>query len=38
MSNIESRYYDGTYLAENPDRDRKDAPWKAIQVVHTLRQ
>lgn len=36
MSNVESRYYDGTYLAENPDWDRKDAPWKAGQVASIL--
>lgn len=36
MSNVESRYYDGTYLAENPDWDREDAPWKAAQVVSIL--
>ena len=36
MSNVESRYYDGTYLAENPDWDRKDAPWKAVQVASIL--
>lgn len=36
MNNVESRYYDGTYLDENPDWDRKDAPWKAVQVVSIL--
>lgn len=36
MSNVESRYYDGTYLVENPDWDRKDAPWKAVQVASIL--
>ena len=36
MSNVESMYYDGTYLAENPDWDRKDAPWKAVQVASIL--
>jgi SAM-dependent methyltransferase len=36
MSNVESRYYDGTYLAENPDWDRKDAIWKAAQVASIL--
>jgi len=33
---IESRYYDGTYLAENPDWDRKDAVWKAAKVTSIL--
>jgi len=32
-TNVESIYHDGTYLAENPDWDRKDAPWKAVQVA-----
>ena len=32
MNTIESRYYDGTYLAENPDWDRKDSTWKADLV------
>lgn len=36
MSNVESRYYDGTYLVENPDWDRKDASWKADQVASML--
>ena len=36
MRNVESRYYDGTYLAENPDWDRKDAPWKADQIASIL--
>ncbi len=36
MGNLESIYYDGTYLEENPDWDRKDAPWKALQVVSIL--
>lgn len=33
---IESRYYDGHYLAENPDWGSKDASWKAAQVVSIL--
>jgi SAM-dependent methyltransferase len=36
ISNVEDRYYDGTYLTENPDWDRKDAPWKAVQVASIL--
>ncbi len=32
MSVLESRYYDGSYLADNPDWDRTDAPWKAQLV------
>lgn len=36
MSKVDSIYYDGTYLAENPDWDRKDAPWKAVQVASIL--
>jgi SAM-dependent methyltransferase len=36
MSNISRIYYDGTYLAENPDWDRNDAPWKAVQVACIL--
>ncbi len=36
MSQIESRYFDGSYLNENPDWDRKDAPWKAKQVLSIL--
>ncbi len=36
MSNVESIYFDGTYLSENPDWDRKDAPWKAVQVATIL--
>jgi len=36
MSKLESIYYDGTYLTENPDWDRKDAPWKAVQVASIL--
>jgi SAM-dependent methyltransferase len=33
---IEARYCDGTYLAENPDWDRKDAVWKAEKVRSML--
>lgn len=29
---IESRYFDGTYLSQNPEWDRADAEWKAAQV------
>ena len=29
---IEERYMDSSYLAENPDWDRQDAPWKAAAV------
>ncbi|MCX7146583.1 MAG: class I SAM-dependent methyltransferase [Sulfuritalea sp.] len=36
MSTLESRYYDGTYLAENPDWDRADASWKAKLVASIL--
>jgi len=36
MSTLESRYYDGTYLAENPDWDRADAVWKAQLVASIL--
>jgi SAM-dependent methyltransferase len=36
MSTLESIYYDGTYLIENPDWDRKDAFWKAVQVASVL--
>jgi SAM-dependent methyltransferase len=36
MSNIGSIYYDGIYLSENPDWDRKDAPWKAVLVASIL--
>jgi SAM-dependent methyltransferase len=36
MSKTESRYFDSSYLAENPDWDRKDAPWKANQVLAML--
>jgi hypothetical protein len=36
MSTVESRYYDGTYFIDNPDWDRKDAPWKAFQVASIL--
>lgn len=33
---IESRYFDGTYLAENPDWDRADSAWKAQKVLGIL--
>lgn len=33
---IEPRYLDSSYLARNPDWDRKDAPWKASQVLNLL--
>jgi SAM-dependent methyltransferase len=36
MSKTESRYFDSSYLAENPDWDRQDAPWKAHQVLSML--
>ncbi len=36
MSKTESIYFDGTYLAENPEWDRNDAPWKAVQVASIL--
>ena len=36
MSTLESRYQDGTYLAENPDWDRVDASWKAHLVTSIL--
>jgi SAM-dependent methyltransferase len=36
MSTLESRYYDGTYLADNPDWDRADASWKAQLVASIL--
>jgi len=36
MSNIEDRYRDGSYLAENPDWDRQDSPWKAWLVLTVL--
>jgi SAM-dependent methyltransferase len=36
VCNVESKYYDGTYIAKNPDWDRKDAPWKAMQVESIL--
>lgn len=35
---IEQRYLDATYLAENPDWDRSDAPWKASQVLSMLKE
>ena len=36
MSKIDSIYHDGSYLTQNPDWDRKDAPWKASQVLNLL--
>jgi Methyltransferase domain len=36
MSNVESRYFDDGYLSENPEWDRKDALWKANQVLLML--
>lgn len=36
MSKTESRYFDSSYLDENPDWDRQDAPWKASQVLSML--
>lgn len=36
MNSLEKRYIDGSYLAENPNWDRKDAPWKAAIVQHIL--
>jgi SAM-dependent methyltransferase len=33
---IESRYLDNSYLAENPNWDRQDAPWKAAKVLSLL--
>jgi cyclopropane fatty-acyl-phospholipid synthase-like methyltransferase len=33
---IEQRYLDESYLAENPDWDRLDAPWKALKVLSLL--
>ena len=35
VNNVEKRYYDGSYLATNPNWDREDSPWKAnlVQVV-----
>jgi cyclopropane fatty-acyl-phospholipid synthase-like methyltransferase len=36
MNNLEKRYIDGSYLAENPNWDREDAPWKAAIVLHIL--
>lgn len=34
---IENRYLDGTYLQRNPDWDRGDARWKAMQVFQILK-
>lgn len=36
MSIVESRYHDASYLANNPDWDRKDCPWKADLVRAVL--
>jgi tRNA G46 methylase TrmB len=36
MSKTESRYFDSSYLAENPDWGKKDALWKANQVLTML--
>jgi len=36
MNEIETRYIDGSYLAENKDWDRRDAPWKAAHVHSIL--
>ena len=36
MNSLEKRYIDGSYLAENPNWDRGDAPWKAAIVQHLL--
>lgn len=36
MHDVESRYYDGTYLARNPTWDRTDAPWKASRIAELL--
>lgn len=33
---IENRYSDNSYLAENPEWDRQDAPWKAATVQRIL--
>jgi cyclopropane fatty-acyl-phospholipid synthase-like methyltransferase len=33
---VESRYFDGTYLSDNPDWDRKDANWKGMKVKSML--
>jgi hypothetical protein len=33
---IDSQYFDSSYLDKNPDWDRKDAPWKASQVLSML--
>jgi hypothetical protein len=36
VSVVERRYLDGTYLADNPEWDRSDAPWKARLVERIL--
>jgi len=33
---VESRYLDSSYLKQNPDWDRSDAPWKAFHVLKIL--
>ena len=33
---VESRYFDGSYLSRNPDWDRADAPWKARKIARLL--
>ncbi len=33
---LESRYYDGSYLVRNPNWDRTDAPWKAGKIAQIL--
>jgi len=35
MIGIEKRYQDGSYMAENPDWDRGDSPWK-VQFVQSV--
>jgi SAM-dependent methyltransferase len=36
VQGVEHRYLDGTYLADNPEWDRADAPWKARLVERIL--
>ncbi len=38
MKKIEERYYDGSYLEENPNWDREDSPWKANLVQSVLNE
>lgn len=33
---IENRYFNASYLAENPNWDRQDAQWKAEKVLSIL--